>query len=288
MTKRISSIFIALLSVIFFTGCGNKSSENTGINRIVSLGPSATEILFAIGAEKQLVACTDFCDYPAKAKTKPSVGGFAADSINIESIVRFEPDMVYLFEGMHDSLIKPLEDLGIKVYVSKADSVDSVKKEIIEVGNITGHLDEAEKLVAQMNAQIVEARNRSAEARKENHCPKVFWQVWDNPLMSVGKNSFINDIITLAGGVNIFGEENSAYPIVSDEAVIAAKPKFIFITQVSQNYSSTNNKILFYAMTKDSNVSVHYIDNDKFSRPGPRCTEAVVELAEIMHGKTKK
>ena len=288
MKKRGAFLVIIFTAISIFTGCREKKVDKNGINRIVSLGPSATEILFAIGADKQLVACTDFCDYPAEAKTKASVGGFAANSISLESIISYEPDLVYLFSGMHDSLIKPLQDMGISVYVSKAASVDDVKKEIIEIGTITGHSAEAEDVVKEMNLLLAEARNKSAEAKKNGSSPLIYWQVWDDPLMTAGKNSFINDIITLAGGINIFGEENSDYPIISDEAVIAAKPQFIFITKASDNYSVTNNKIMFYAMKKDSGASVHYVNDDKFSRPGPRCAEAVQDLTKILYGLPRK
>lgn len=284
MKKRGAFLVIILTAISIFTGCRAKKVDTNSINRIVSLGPSATEILFAIGADKQLVACTDFCDYPAEAKTKASVGGFAANSISLESIISYEPDLVYLFSGMHDSLIKPLQDMGISVYVSKAASVDDVKKEIIEIGTITGHSAEAEDVVKEMNLLLAEARNKSAEAKKNGSSPLIYWQVWDDPLMTAGKNSFINDIITLAGGINIFGEENSDYPIISDEAAIAAKPQFIFISKASDNYSVTNNKIMFYAMKKDSGASVHYVNDDKFSRPGPRCAEAVQDLTKILYG----
>lgn len=288
MKKRGAFFVIIFTAISIFTGCREKEVDTNGINRIVSLGPSATEILFAIGADKQLVACTDFCDYPAEAKTKASVGGFAANNISLESIISYEPDLVYLFSGMHDSLIKPLQDMGINVYVSKAASVDDVKKEIIEIGTITGHLAEAKDVVKEMNLLLAEARNKSAEAKKNGSSPLIYWQVWDDPLMTAGKNSFINDIITLAGGINIFGEENSDYPIISDEAVIAAKPQFIFITKASDNYSVTNNKIMFYAMKKDSGASVHYVNDDKFSRPGPRCAEAVQDLTKILYGLPRK
>ena len=288
MKKCGAFLVIILTAISIFTGCRAKKVDTNGINRIVSLGPSATEILFAIGADKQLVACTDFCDYPAEAKTKASVGGFAANSISLESIISYEPDLVYLFSGMHDSFIKPLQDMGISVYVSKAASVDDVKKEIIEIGTITGHSAEAEDVVKEMNLLLAEARNKSAEAKKNGSSPLIYWQVWDDPLMTAGKNSFINDIITLAGGINIFGEENSDYPIISDEAVIAAKPQFIFISKASDNYSVTNNKIMFYAMKKDSGASVHYVNDDKFSRPGPRCAEAVQDLTKILYGLSRK
>ena len=288
MKKCGAFLVIIFTAISIFTGCREKKVDTNSINRIVSLGPSATEILFAIGADKQLVACTDFCDYPAEAKTKASVGGFAANSISLESIISYEPDLVYLFSGMHDSLIKPLQDMGISVYVSKAASVDDVKKEIIEIGTITGHSAEAEDVVKEMNLLLAEARNKSAEAKKNGSSPLIYWQVWDDPLMTAGKNSFINDIITLAGGINIFGEENSDYPIISDEAVIAAKPQFIFISKASDNYSVTNNKIMFYAMKKDSGASVHYVNDDKFSRPGPRCAEAVQDLTKILYGLPRK
>lgn len=282
MKRRISCILVAL-TLVTFISCSKKNVAETNFKRIVSLGPSATEILFAIGAGDKIVARTDFCDYPEQVSDIPSVGGFDSTNISLESIISFEPDLVYLFAGMHDNLIKPLEELGIKVFVSDASSIKAIEKEILDAGKLINRQEEAVNVVAEMDAKLSEVRNFAAESRKEGEYPSVFWQVWDEPLMSVGKQSFINDMISAAGGKNIFEDIDAAYPIVSEEAVIAANPKYIFITGNADNRS----KILFNAMKKDSGATVCYVDSDKFSRPSPRCVDAVEEISKKIYGKTK-
>ena len=201
MKKIVTAFFIFFAFTLNFYS--NENLEKTA-RRIVSLGPSATEILFAINAEDQIAARTDLCDYPPEAKKICSVGGFSGSTISLEAILCVEPDLVYLFAGMHDYLIQPLKNLGIKVFVSDANSIQSVKNEILEIGKITGHQDEAEKVVLQMNLKIESVHSyvvqKKAETKKEK--PSVYWEIWNAPLMSAGKNSFINDIIKYAGGKN--------------------------------------------------------------------------------------
>ena len=126
--KKSITAFLSLFLLTAFVFAGNKDNKK---QRIVSLGPSATEIIFAIGAQDQLVARTDLCDFPPQAKNVPSVGGFAANTISLESIISFEPTLVYLFAGMHDNFVQPLKDLGISVYVSNATCINDVKNEIL-------------------------------------------------------------------------------------------------------------------------------------------------------------
>ncbi|MBQ1661883.1 MAG: ABC transporter substrate-binding protein [Treponema sp.] len=147
--KKYVAVFVFFFVAASLISCGksNVKPEKKADIRIVSLGPSATEILFAIGANDELVARTDLCDYPEEAKDISSVGGFSGNTISLESILSFEPTLVYLFAGMHDFLIEPLEAANIQVYVSNANSIDAVKTEILDMGKITGHEKQAQSVI---------------------------------------------------------------------------------------------------------------------------------------------
>ena len=269
--KKSMLMLISLLALV------NLSFAKAKEVRIVSLGPSATEIIYAIGAQDQLVARTDLCDYPPEAASKPSVGGFSGNTISLESIIAFEPTLVYLFAGMHDHLVKPLEALGIQVYVSNASSIQAVKNEVLDIGKLTGHEKQAAKVVKEMNAKL--ARAEKLYKKKDNERPKVYWEVWHSPLMSCGKNSFMDDIITYAGGKNIFGEEENAYPMVSDEAILYAAPDFIFYSGDGMGGGVPDSKF-------NPPKGMYYMgDDDSFVRSSPRCADAVEKLANILWKK---
>ncbi|MBR4004637.1 MAG: ABC transporter substrate-binding protein, partial [Treponema sp.] len=240
------------------------------------LGPAATEIVFAIGAQDQLVARTDLCDYPADVSKYPSVGGFAGNTISLEAIISYEPTLVYLFAGMHDYLVQPLKDAGIEVYVSNAVSIDAVKKEVLDIGKLTGHTKEAQKVVKTMNATLARTEKYIKSKSKGKTAPKVYWEVWNDPMMSAGKNSFMNDIIQKAGGNNIFGNLNEAYPMVSEEAVLLADPDYIFYSGDGMGGGKPSE--IF-----EPKGGVHYMgDDDRFVRSTPRCVDAVEKLAKIL------
>ena len=269
--KSILFLFTLLAAVNYSFAAGKKV-------RIVSLGPAATEIIFAIGAQEQLVARTDLCDYPPEAKNIPSVGGFAGNTISLESIISFEPTLVYLFAGMHDGFVKPLQELGIEVYVSNATSIEAVKNEVLDIGKLTGHDKEAKKVVKEMDAKLRRAEKlyKSKSAKNAGKLPTVYWEVWHSPMMSCGKNSFMDDIITKAGGKNIFGEEEYAYPMVSEEAVLLADPDFIFYSGDGMGGGEPSDVF-------KPKGGVHYMgDDDSFVRSTPRCADAVEKLSAIL------
>ena len=279
--KTLKKLFALLLALSIFTGltfaAGKGSKKNAASDvRIVTLGPAATEIVFAVGAQDQLVARTDLCDYPPEAANYPSVGGFAGNTISLEAIIAYEPTLVYLFAGMHDFLVQPLQDLGITVYVSDAQSIDAVKKEVLDIGALTGHDKEAQKVVKNMDATLKRTEKMFTAKMKKRQAPTVYWEVWHDPMMSVGKNSFMNDIITLAGGKNIFENEEYAYPMVSEEAVLDADPEFIFYSGDGMGGGEPSD--IF-----KPKGGLHYMgDDDRFVRSTPRCVEAVEKLANIL------
>lgn len=276
--RKIFSLFI-----IFSLACGfsfaadKKNSKKADSDvRIVTLGPAATEIVFAIGAQDQLVARTDLCDYPADVSKYPSVGGFAGNTISLEAIISYEPTLVYCFAGMHDYLVQPLKDAGIEVYLSNAVSIDAVKQEVLDIGKLTGHEKQAQKVVKGMDATLNRTAKYIKSKSKGKAAPKVYWEVWNDPMMSAGKNSFMNDIIQKAGGNNIFGNLNEAYPMVSEEAVLLADPDYIFYSGDGMGGGKPSE--IF-----EPKGGVHYMgDDDRFVRSTPRCVDAVEKLAKIL------
>ena len=247
---------------------------------IVALSPSAAEILFTIGAGDQVSAVSEFTDFPPEAKSKPIVGGFDGKTLSLETIMSFKPDLVYLTEGMHNFLISTLESNGIAYYVSKGDSIASVEKEILEVGKITGHEKEAAKVVDGMEKKLKKA---AASAHKGSAAVKVYWEVWNAPYMSAGAASFINDVIKAAGGENIFADLPDAYPMVSEETIIARQPAVILIpasTGMAASAVGLRNGWADIPAVKEGRVFV--VDDNVYTRPGPRVADVVLELSALL------
>lgn len=267
------SILIILITFLISTFTFAK-----GKLRIVSLGPSATEIIFAIGAQDQLVARTDLCDYPPEAKSIPSVGGFAGNTLSLESIISFEPDLVYLFAEMHEGFVKPLQELGIQVYRSNATSIEAVKNEVLEIGKLTGCEKQAKKVVKEMDEKLsrTEKMYKAKAANSNEKLPSVYWEVWHSPMMSCSKNSFMGDIIKCAGGKNIFADQEQAYPIINEEAVLIANPDFIFYSGDGMGGGKPSDVF-------KPKYGMYYMgDDDSFVRSTPRCADAVEKLAAIL------
>ena len=268
-------ILCAAVNLTFAAGKKSKKTSSKDI-RIVSLGPSATEVIFAIGAQDLLVARTDLCDYPPEAKNIPSVGGFAGNTLSLESIISYEPTLVYLFAEMHEGFVKPLQDLGIQVYRSNATSIEAVKNEVLDLGKLTGHEKQAQKVVKEMDEKISRTEKMYKAKAADGKLPTVYWEVWHSPMMSCGKNSFMGDIIAKAGGKNIFADEEQAYPMVSEEAVLLANPDFIFYSGDGMGGGKPSELL-------KAKGGIYYMgDDDSFVRSTPRCADAVEKLAAIL------
>ena len=243
--------------------------------RIVSLGAAATEILFAVGAGDQIVARTDFCNYPAEASAIPSLGGFDGKTFSLESIIAYKPDFVVLFAGMHDHLIEPLQRYEIQYFVSDATSIDKVLSEIKEIGKITGHESEAAALVSDIETSI----NNLAFISPKT----VYWEVWNAPYMTIGSTSFINELISKAGGKNIFADVEQAYPSVNEESIIARNPDVIFIPSDSPvTVEDVKKRSGWQDISAVKTDSIYKIDADITSRSGPRIKDAILLINEFL------
>lgn len=292
--KRIIAIFLMVLLTFSVSAKSRKTAikkvkrdpqivEKQIPKAIVTLSPSATEILYAIGAEDQIAAVSEFSDYPAEAAEKPVVGGFDGKTLSIETILSYKPDLVYLTDGMHNFLIDPLNEYGIKWYLSKASSIDSIKQEILDMGEITAHTIEAAVLVNQMEEKLNAIAERM-QPEEQNETPvTIYYEVWNEPFMSAGASSYINDIIVHAGAVNVFADLEEAYPMVSEETIIARGPQVILLPASNGiTVESVKARTGWEEIPAVKNNRVYVIDDNLYSRPGPRVTDVVFDLTELV------
>ena len=278
-------LFAAIFFSFAFTNCTKKDAQNPNVKakqsipqRIVSLSPASTEILFAVGAENQIVAVSDFSDYPPQAQNLPKVGGFDGKTLSLEKILSFNPDFVYLTNVMHNHLIPHFESLNIDYYLSDANSFEQVKNEILQIAKITGHTSTGENLVKEIDSAINKINSQNQLLQK----PTVYWEVWNSPFMSVGNSSFINDLINTAGGINIFQEIAQAYPTVSEETIVAKNPQIIIIPQNSGiTVDSVKNRKGWSQIDAVKNDKIFIVDDNLLTRSGARIGESAEYLANL-------
>jgi iron complex transport system substrate-binding protein len=278
-------LFAAIFFSFAFTNCTKKDAQNPNVKakqsipqRIVSLSPASTEILFAVGAENQIVAVSDFSDYPPQAQNLPKVGGFDGKTLSLEKILSFNPDFVYLTNVMHNHLIPHFESLNIDYYLSDANSFEQVKNEILQIAKITGHTSTGENLVKEIDSAINKINSQNQLLQK----PTVYWEVWNSPFMSVGNSSFITDLINTAGGINIFQEIAQAYPTVSEETIVAKNPQIIIIPQNSGiTVDSVKNRKGWSQIDAVKNDKIFIVDDNLLTRSGARIGESAEYLANL-------
>jgi len=285
--KKLIAVFILLIAAFSLNAKAKKTYvkkikksvqqvEEQYPQSIVALSPAAAEILFAIGAQDQVAAVSEFTDYPPEAAEKPVAGGFDGKALSIETILSFKPDFVYLTDGMHNFLCDPLDEYGIKWYLSKAVSIDAIKQEILDIGAITGHDTEALAVVAQMDEKL------NAVTPAET-AVTIYYEVWNAPYMSAGSTSFINDVIVSAGGSNVFADLEEAYPMISEESLIARGPEVILLPLNNGiTVEDVKARAGWESIPAVVNNRIYVIDDNLYSRPGPRIADVVFDLSELI------
>ena len=254
--------------------------------RIVSLAPSHTEILYALGLGDRLVARTEYCNYPPEVKEKPSIGGFSTP--NIEEVVAMDPDLVLATEIHEDKVITQLESKGLTVVALNPKTIDEVMESITLIGKVTGAEKEAVTLVAEMQSRIKAVTDKTSGLALEEK-PKTFYVVWfgDEGLMVAGSGTLQNELIAMAGGRNI-GIEVSDYANIDIETAIVMNPAVII---VDSGHGSGGDQTFQYIITearlKDTDAirknQAYPIDSDLATRPGPRIVEGLEQFARFIH-----
>jgi len=262
-------------------------------NRIASLAPSNTEILFALGLGDKVVAVTKFCNYPynfsawVAAGNMTSVGDFTAP--NMEVIASLNPDLILATGGVQEKTVSTLRELGHKVLVLDPTNVNGVLQDIKLVGKATGKNAEATLLVNDLTSRIDAVTAKVANAASK---PKVYYEVWYDPtsLWCAGSKAWQNELIEKAGGINIFADQQLDYFQSSAEAVIKRNPDVIVVPSSHGfeepfwvSFDAIKARPAWNSISAVQNNKLYQIDGDIIARAGPRVADAIETLAKFFH-----
>ncbi|WP_461834805.1 ABC transporter substrate-binding protein [Desulfothermus sp.] len=255
--------------------------------RIVSLAPSITECLFEIGAGDRVVGVTQFCNYPEQVKRLPKVGSYISPSI--EKILALKPDLcIATKDGNPKHIVFKLKEIGIKVFVVDPRDIESLFSTMLVLGEIVGCEKQAKAVVERLKKDVLLVQKR---ASLYINPPKVFFQIGVDPMVTVGKNTLIDNLIKVAGGVNIF-KNLKGYPRISVEQVIGLNPDIIIITSMVHSEHNLNNLKQFWEKYKEINAvkysNVFVVNSDFFNRPSPRAIQGLKLLSMIFEKALKK
>lgn len=243
------------------------------IERAVSLAPNLTETVFAVGAGDRLVGVTTFCNYPAEAQKIQKVG----DTINpnIESIIALKPQIVFVSTASQiEAFMKTLESQNIAVFVTSPNNLDGIYKTIYQFGDIFSANEKAYQLVDELKKRVADVEAQTSGKAKP---VKTFLQISREPLFTIGKDSFLNDLIARAGGDSATKDVPTAYPKLSKETASAMNPEAIILSDSEDNREPN---AAFKNSDAVKNGRVYRIDADIISRPGPRIVDALEEMAK--------
>ncbi|HEX3145051.1 MAG TPA: cobalamin-binding protein [Pyrinomonadaceae bacterium] len=249
------------------------------IDRIVSLAPNLTEIVYAVGAGEQLVGDTEYCDYPPQAKNVAKIGDTLHPSI--ERIIALKPQIVLVSTASQlESFTKQLDEQHIAVYVTEPQNLDDALKSIQTLGDALNHHDKATTLVDELRRRSSAVEN----AVKASQPVKVFYQVSGEPLYTIGRESYLTDLVRRAGGVSVTADVPGAFPRFSDEAALALRPDAVIL---STGGSMGEANATIAPSLKNSpavlNNRVYRINGDLLSRPGPRLVDGLEAIARALH-----
>jgi len=251
--------------------------------RYISLAPSTTEILFALGLDKEIVGVSSYCNYPPQAKTKPKAGSFS--SPNMEMIIFLKPDYIFCTGLEQAPVVTQLRQLNLNVYVSDPANMEELFDSIREIGKLTGRSAEAAALIGRMQEEVKTVSSK-AKLTPENKKVKVFIEIWHEPLMTAAKGSIVDELITLAGGINIAHNLPRPYCNISAEKVISLNPQCIIMAYMDKEPSLRLIKQRFgwdKIEAVKSERAFNDIDPDILLRPGPRITRGLAELYKRLY-----
>lgn len=246
--------------------------------RYISCMPSITEILYGLGLEEQIVGVTTFCNFPPEAKKKEKVGGV---TMNLERIISLKPDMIFLLEDAQKRDIDKLKKFNLPLFVINPHSVNDVMQSVLDLGKISKRERVAEYMVSVMEQRIKKVQ-RMVQGKKKK---KVFLIIGCRPLTTVGRNNFINDIVSLAGGENIGNTSPSPYPQFSFEQLVEQDPEALIILEGLMTKEQLNSDSRWKSLSAVRNNMVLFIEPDIAARPTPRLVGAIEKIALFLHNE---
>jgi iron complex transport system substrate-binding protein len=256
--------------------------------RVVSLSPSSTEILFALGIGDKVVGVDKYSNYPKEAENITKIGSFAR--ISIEAVLALEPDLILasarIQQVVVEALEEPLRAINGSIVAIHPQNIPMLFADIILVGKITGQVDEAEALVNEMNDRIQEIDDKTQGVSR----PRVYFESYFNGgYKSIGSESWINEVICKAGGINIFADISVGTVTTSDEAIFDANPEVIIIVEgaMSKSCGLTPEVIIgrpgWDQLSAVKHDQIYVVEGEPLTRSGPRVVDAIETLANLLH-----
>lgn len=263
---------------------GYEFSVSDPPQRVVSLAPNITEVLFALGLGESVVGVTRFCDYPPESAAKVKIGGLIDP--NLEKIKALNPDLVIGFRGNPITILERIRDLGLRLFVLEmGEDLESVFLIIRNTGIVTGCQGQAESLIQAMKDKYAQIQS---SLRDITHEPKVFLSLHGQGLWTCGQGSFLDDLVRKARGINIAGHINRNWLHLNREHLIHEDPEVIIIISRSRQEFTKNKKRMmeerYYQKLKAVQTKrIYFLDDNLATRPGPRLIDALDELARLLH-----
>lgn len=268
----------SLFAKTFTDDLGRKIDLPQPPQRIVSLAPSITEILFYLGLGNRVAGVTDFCNYPEEARKKPSIGWII--SPNVEKIILLRPDLVFVTaEGNRLDIVETLERVHIKVYVFNPHHIEDIMQEILSIGEIAGQGERAREQVSGLSRRIEAVKTKAEESQRV----RVLYLISIDPMISVGPGSFIHDMIGISGGENVASRSVARYPRIEMEEIVHRDPEVIIApSEIIETVRSWKGR--WGGISAVKNDRIYPIDMDIVSRPGPRIVEGLERIYGEIHG----
>jgi len=264
----------------FVDDVGRKLYLAKAPSRIVSLAPSITEMLFSLGLDEQIVGVTEFCDYPAAAKTKAKVG---YSNPSVEALVALRPDLVLApQEFVRPDLQAKLEQLKIPIYVLEARTLDSIPLQIQTLGKMLERSTTANEVAQSIRRRIAEVQSKAKALPPK----RVLYVLNSQPLITVGPGSFIHHMIVIAGGINVAAQAGVPYPRLSMETVLKEDPEVI-VFPVGEVEAVTRSEQQQWrrwdSLSAVKQQRFYEVSSNLLNRPGPRIVEGLEQLAKAIH-----
>lgn len=273
---KIVPVLLTLLSLLIGQNYG--ATPKQGAQRIIALSPHSVEMLFAIGAGDRIIATLEYSDYPKAALDIPRIGNFTG--IQIEKVIALQPDLIIGWKsGNKLADLKKLESLGFTVFYSQPKNITEISSELIKIGKLTGLENKAEDAANNIQNQHHEIIRRYANKAKVS----VFYQLWHDPLRTVGSDNWNAALIENCNGENIFKDTDTPYPVVSLENVLSKNPEVIIIPHHSGSVAVKQdlwNKWQHIKAVKQKRIFT--LDGDLLHRFGPRAIEGLALLCEAI------
>ncbi len=304
-----SLVIAAAFAYVNYSGTTTKNSSQKNISivddegyrtnltsipqRIVSLAPSCTQMAFAIGVGSKVVGVTDYDNYPYNFSAWAAAGNITIDggygTPNMEAIASLNPDLI-ITDNINDASLASMRANGYKVIVLNPASLSGVYKDLSLLGNATGEQTQANQVIANMTSTINAISTKIANAHVTP--VKVFYEVWGPPsgdYYTAASDTWINDVISAAGGVNVFNDSTGGFITVSSEAIVAKNPDAIFLpTEMGQTpfYGSPSDVAAtsgWSAMSAVQHNRIYVIDGDLFAEAGPRIADCIYAVASDLY-----